>query len=89
MIRLALTLALILTTGCTSVRAGRSFSPSRLDQVQPGSSTRAEVHSLLGSPHRSERVGELDVEVHKFVSARDFQLAIISYRGDTVVHVTR
>lgn len=66
---LALSLALLLTAACqpTVSTHGHQIDPAQLAEIQPGSTSREEVASLLGSP---STVGTFDGESWFYVSQR-------------------
>lgn len=78
---------LVSLNGCAKLIVGRRLDTGRLDEVQPLLSERAAVHELFGVPLRTQRLGDVTVEVHEYVTKNQFQCVLVSYRGDTVVSV--
>lgn len=75
--------------GCANLVVGPAFDPGRAREIEPLRTTRGEVHSLLGAPLRTERVGGVRLDVHKHVTPDAHRLVLVSYRdADEVVHVT-
>jgi hypothetical protein len=81
--------ALLSTAGCAKLRVGRSFDAGKAGEIQPLLTERSAVRQLLGAPARAKTVGDVTVEVHRYVTPDQFTCVLVSYRGDTVVKVTR
>ena len=90
MSRFAIALSLLLAlNGCARLRVGKRFDAGRLGDLEPLLSERADVRRALGAPLRGQKLGDLTVEVHQYVTANQFQCVLVSYRGDTLVSVTQ
>lgn len=82
--------ALLATTSdCANLVVGSPLDPGRAREIEPLRTKRSEVHALLGAPLRTDRVGDVRLDVHKHVTPQSVKVVVVSYReGDEVVHVT-
>lgn len=86
----AVAAALLATaSGCANLVVGPSLDLGRAREIEPLRTKRGEVHAMLGAPLRTDRVGDVRLDVHKHVTPQAVQVVVVSYReGDEVVHVT-
>ncbi len=79
----------VASSGCANLVVGPRLDTGKAKEIEPLRTKRSEVHAMLGAPLRTDRVGDVRLDVHKHVTPQAVQVVVVSYReGDEVVHVT-